>query len=196
MSIHLEPNELKLAEKVAYRIGSRWSAVEVDDLTSHLYLWLVTNVKNVERWRGEDAGEGKLYVSLRREAAKYSAKEQAARVGRPIAVGNFYTADLLDRALPYVFEDTPQTTALENPVTGQAQSVGSQFDRAVTIMADIRGAFYGLNPEIRRVLEWRYRDGLTFEEIGDLRNVTKDGAKKQVERAVSRLVDALAGERL
>lgn len=196
MTIHLEPQELKLAERVAQRIGSRWSAVEIDDLTSHLYLWLVTNLKSLERWRAEDAGEGKLYVSLRREAAKYSAREQAARVGRPIAVGNFYTAELLDRALPYIFEDVPQSTVAENPVTGQTAAVGSEFDNAVTILADIKGAFYGLNRELQQVLAWRYRDGLTLEEIGELRKVTKDGARKQVERAVSRLVDALAGERL
>lgn len=189
-------HELKLAERVAYRIGSKWSLVETDDLTSHLYLWLVQNTKAVERWRDEDSGEGKLYVSLRREAAKYSAREQAARVGRPIQAGNFYTPDLLDRALPYIFEDIPQTTVLENPVTGEASRVGTTFDDALTLLADIRGHFYGLNRELKQVLEWRYRDGLTFEEIGELRGITKDGAKKQVERAVSRLADALAGERL
>lgn len=196
MTIHLEPNELRLAEKVAGRIGSRWSAVEVDDLTSHLYLWLVTNVKAVERWRDEQSGEVKLYVSLRREAAKYSAREQAAKVGRPIGVGNFYTADLLDRALPFIFEDVPQTSVMENPVDGSVGAVPGEFDTAVTLLADIKGAFYGLNREVRQVLEWRYRDGLNFEEIGDLRNITKDGARKQVERAVSRLVDSLSGERL
>lgn len=194
MTIHLEPTELKVAEKVANRIGSRWSAVEVDDLTSHLYLWLVQNVKTVERWRAEENGEGKLYVSLRREAAKFSAREQAARVGRPIQQGSFYTVAMLDRALPYIFEDTPQTTVLVNPVSGEAQGVPSEFDTAVALLADIRGAFYGLNPDIRTVLEWRYRDGLTFEEISDLRNVTKDGARKQVERAIQRLADSLAGE--
>lgn len=194
MTIHLEPTELKVAERVANRIGSRWSAVEVDDLTSHLYLWLVKNVRSVERWRGEENGEGKLYVSLRREAAKYSAHEQAQRVGRPIQQGNFYTPELLDRALPYIFEDAPQTTVAVNPVTGEAESVPSEFDTAVALLADIKGSFYGLNRDIRTVLEWRYRDGLTFEEIGDLRQVTKDGARKQVERAVQRLADALAGE--
>lgn len=196
MSIHLEPAELKLAERVAARIGSRWSAVEIDDLTGHLYLWLVQNVHAVERWRAQENGQGALYVSLRREAAKYSAKEQAARVGRPIAEGNFYTREIITRALPFVFEETPQTTVAVNPVTGAAATVPSESDLAITILADIRGAFYGLNGEMRTVLAWRFRDGLTFEEIGELRNITKDGAFKQVERAIGRLVDALAGERL
>lgn len=195
MTIHLEPSELRLAERVAQRIGSKWTAVEQDDLTSHLYLWLVENLKAVERWRAEDS-EGKLYVSLRREAAKYCAREQAARVGRPIQAGNFYTTDLLDRALPFVFEDTPQTTVTTHPMTGQPMGIPTESDRAVSIMADIRGAFYGLNREIKQVLEWRYRDGLTLEEIGELRGITKDGAKKQVDRAVSRLSDALSGQPL
>lgn len=196
MTIHLEPHELKVAERVATRIGSRWSAVEIDDLTSHLYLWLVTNIKAVERWRAESTGEGKLYVSLRREAAKYSAKEQAARVNRPIQAENFYNARMLEKALPFIFEDVPQTTVAANPVTGEPESVPAEYDTAIALLADIRGAFYGLNPEMREVLAWRFRDGLNYEEIGDLRKITKDGARKQVERALSRLVDALAGERV
>lgn len=196
MSIHLDASELRTAERVAYRIGSKWSAVEVDDLTSHLFLWCLTNVKALERWREDPAGEGKLYVSLRREAAKFCAKEQAARVGQPIQQGNFYSPALLERALPYIFEATPQTVVAENPVTGEPQHVPSNFNDAVAILADIRGSFYGLNREVRQVLEWRFRDGLTFEEIGDLNKVTKDGAKKQVERAIRRLADALAGEKV
>ena len=194
--MNIESRELTLAGKVAQRIGSRWSAVEVDDLTSHLYLWLVEHSNQVANWRAQEGGEGKLYVSLRREAAKYCAKEQAVAVGRPIAADNFYTTELLTRALPYLFEDTPQTTAEVNPRNGQALFVSNESGTALAIMADIRGAYYGLNPEIRQVLEWRFQDGLTFEEIGELRNITKDGAKKAVDRAVSRLSDALSGEKI
>jgi DNA-directed RNA polymerase specialized sigma24 family protein len=195
MTLHLEPEELKLAEKIAARIGSKWSAVDIDDLTGHLYLWLLTNIKSVQRWR-EEVGDGKLYVSLRREAAKYCAKEQAAAVGRPITEGNFYNVDLLDRALPYIFEDVPQTIATVNPVTGRPEGSSSEPGLALTILTDIRTAYYGLNKEIQEVLAWRYRDGLTLEEIGELKDLTKAGAGKSVERALSRLSDSLAGEPL
>jgi DNA-directed RNA polymerase specialized sigma24 family protein len=188
-------SEMKLAEKVAWRIGSKWSAVEIDDLTSHLYLWLVENNRALERWR-QEASDGKLYVSLRREAAKYCAREQAARVGRPIAVDNFYTTDLVERALPYIFEDTPQTAVAVNPVTGAPNNVPGEYDVALNLLTDIRQTFYGLNPDIQEVLAWRFRDGLTFEEIGELKGITKDGGKKSVDRAVFRLVNALAGEKL
>lgn len=189
------PNEMKLAEKIAWRIGAKWSAVEIDDLTSHLYLWLVENQRALERWRLE-ASEGKLYVSLRREAAKYCAREQAARVGRPIQQDNFYTSGIVERALPYIFEDIPQTTVTQNPVTGAPGHIPAEYDTALNLLTDIKQSFHGLNPEVREVLAWRFRDGLTFEEIGELKSITKDGGKKSVDRAVQRLVDSLAGERL
>lgn len=189
------PNEMKLAEKVAWRVGSKWSAVEIDDLTSHLYLWLVENTRALERWRLE-ASDGKLYVSLRREAAKFCAREQAARVGRPITENNFYTIPMVERALPFIFEDTPQTTVAQNPVTGAPVSVPAEYDVALNLLTDIRQTFHGLNPDVKEVLAWRFRDGLTFEEIGELKGITKDGGKKSVDRAVVRLVSALAGEKL
>lgn len=197
MSIALLPNELTLADKVAARIGSRWSEIEIEDLNSFLYLWLCENIETVKRWRTEVAGEGKLYVSLRREAAKYCAKEQAVAVGRPIHAVNFYNTELLHRALPFIFEDTPQTAVPIDPRTGApVQHVGTDFNVAVTIISDIRGAYYGLNPEIRMTLAYRFRDGLTYEEIGELKGMTKDGAKKSIERAIERLSNALSGERL
>ena len=87
---------------------------------------------------------------------------------------------------------------MENPVTGQTYATGSgaDFGNAVAIMADIRGAFYSLNREIREVLELRFRDGLTYDEIGELAGISKVGAKKRVDRAIERLHDALSGDRI
>ena len=189
-------SEMRLASKVAWRIGSKWAAVEIDDLQQHLFLWMVENERALTRWRDEEGDNGKLYVSLRREAAKFCAKEQAVNVGQSINKDNFYTVDLVKRALPFVFEETPQSTVVVNPVTGEPQQASGDFNLALTIMTDIRQHFWGLNAEIRQVLEWRFRDGLTFEEIAELRSMTKQGAMKSVDRAVQRLVDALAGERL
>jgi RNA polymerase sigma factor (sigma-70 family) len=97
-----------------------------------------------------------------------------------------------------VFEPIPQTTATVNPVTGESYGTGlpEDFGNAQAIMADIRGALYGINREMREILELRYRDGLTLEEIGELDNVTKVAAKNRVDRAVKRLSDALSGDRL
>ena len=191
MKQDITSQELKLAENVANRIGRKWQLVDVDDVTGHLYLWLVQNRATVGRWRVEDGGEGKLYVSLRREAAKYCATESSARVNRPIDDAPAYSVELLDRALPFIFEDTPVTEVRVNPVTGEPLDHPTQFDVALALMADIRGSFHGLPKEIKEVLSWRYRDGLTYEEIGELSNLTKDGARRRVDRGLKRLSDAL-----
>lgn len=195
MTVELRPEELKTAEKLAWRIGSRWSAVEVEDLQSHLYLWLIEHYTVVERYRAEQRGAGKLFVALRREALKFCTRETAARIGQPLDRGNFYNEEMLDRALPFIFEAWPETTVRQHPTTGAALDKPVQFGNALAIMADISGAFYGLPKDVIEVLEWRYRDGLTFDEIGDLRGITKEGARNLVTRCMKRLVDKLAGDK-
>lgn len=187
--------EIKLAEKVAWRVGSKWSAIEIDDLQSHLFLFMVESSHHLAKWRNEPGDNGKLYVALRREAARYCAREQAARMGKPLHQDEFYTPELLRRALPFIFEETPQTSVVENPVSGRPVGVPHEHNLALTIVTDIRQAFWGLNPEVRQVLVWRFEHGLTFEEIGELKGISKDGAKKSVDRAVQRLADSLAGVR-
>lgn len=188
-------SEMHLAAKVAWRVGSKWSEVEIDDLQQHLYLWMCENTRNLKRWRDQPGNNGALYVSLRREAAKFCAREQAARVGRPLGVDNYYKPDMVERALPFIFEDIPQTTVRTNPLTGEPVGVSTEHDLALTILTDIKQAYWGLNPEVQQVLAWRFRDGLTFEEIGELKGITKDGGKKAVDRGLVRLVDALSGDR-
>lgn len=186
--------ELRLADVIAAKMGRRWKAVEVDDLASHLYLWLLENQRALQRWRLEVGGEGKLYNSLRREAAKYCSAETSARVNRPIDDSPAYPVEVLERALPFIYEGTPETLIRINPATGEPLEAFSESGRAQALLADIRGAYYGLPREIQEVLAWRFRDGLTYEEIGELSGMTKDGAKKRVTRAVRRLSDALGSE--
>lgn len=193
MTARINATEMNVAERVGKRIAGRWSSVDADDVVSHLYLWILENTGSIIRWRDEEGGEGKLYVSLRREAAKFCAAEEAVAVGRPLNADNFYNPEMLERALPFVFEDVPQTVAFENPVTGGVESRWSPGDsnNAVAIITDIRSALYDLNFEIRETIELRFRDGLTFEEIGELAGISKVGAKKRVDRAVQRLCDSL-----
>lgn len=186
--------ELRLAEVIAAKVGKRWKNVEVEDLRSHLYLWLFDNQRALHRWRSEVGGEGKLYNSLRREASKYCSAETSARINRPLDETPAYPVDVLERALPFIFEGTPETLVRINPATGEPLEAFTESGRALALLADVRGAYYGLPREVQEVLAWRFRDGLTFEEIGELSEMTKDGAKKRVTRAVRRLSDALGSE--
>jgi DNA-directed RNA polymerase specialized sigma24 family protein len=190
----LNTAELRLAQTVAAKMARRWHQVDVDDVTGTLYLWLAENYKSVQRWRDEPGGEGKLYVSLRREAAKYAAHESAARINRPLDDSAAYPVEVLERALPFIWEETPVSVVRVNPTTGEELDRPANTGLAQAILADLRGGFYGLPAEVQGVLAWRFRDGLTYEEIGDLSGMTKDGAKKRVARGLKRLSDALGSD--
>ena len=191
MSLELTKAEMEAAKNTAWRIGSKWSAVENEDLESHLVLWMLKHIEKLGKWRAEPKGKGALYVSLKREALRYCTRETAARNGVPIDRPHFYNVAMLERAMPFVFEAWPETMVAQDPNNGR--SLGRPFSSgdALAIMADISGAFYGLPREMIEVLELRFRDGLTFKEISEIKGVTQEGARYMVDRALKRLSDTL-----
>jgi DNA-directed RNA polymerase specialized sigma24 family protein len=190
LSLQITPEELRMASGVAYSIGRRWRMVEEEDLASHLYLWLYENARQVAIWRME-LGTGSLYVTLRREALKYCAKETAASISRPLETPRFYTVEVVKRALPYVWEDTPSTLVSAAPLSGKPNWQPYDSDVAQAIMADVRAVYHGLPSDLRKLLEFRFRHGLSYEEIALLQDTKPEATRKTIERAVKRLSSAL-----
>lgn len=183
-------SELQLATKIAWRVGSRWSNIEEEDLASHLTLWLFQNQHHLERWREADVGKGRLYVSLKREAAKYCAKETAAKIGQPTDAGRFYSVERVRQILPFIFEDTYLDAVAVNPQTGQA--IGQPATgQAQVILMDVRSAYYDLPVKTRELIALRFRDGLAHEEIAELRGLTIEATKTAIHRALKKISDTL-----
>lgn len=186
-------NELIVASKIGRKMASKWTAVESDDLVSHLTLWLCENYATVDRYRHEEGGDAKLFVSLRREAGRFCAKEQAVRTGAPLDHDAQYSLEQIERILPFVFENLPTQSVVENPHNGAPLSSPDhdRFNTAIAMAVDVRSAYHDLPAEIRSVLVMRFRDGMSYEEIGSLTGMTDRGAQKRVVRAITRLRDAL-----
>lgn len=194
MSLELTKHEMDAAKHTAWRIGSKWSAVEVEDLQSHLTLWMLKHYPKLVHWREESRGKGALYVTLKREALRYCTRETAARQGQPIERNVFYNVEMLERALPFVFEAWPETTVRQDPNSGKPLDRPVDSGNALAIMADISGAFYSLPKDMIEVLEYRFRDGLTLAEIAELKDVTVEGARHIIARALKRLSMSLSGD--
>lgn len=186
-------DELLITSKIGRKMAAKWTAVESDDLVSHLTLWLCENYATVSRYRDEEGGEAKLFVALRREAGKFCAKEQAVRTGAPLDHDAVYSIDQITRIMPFVFEDLPSQSVSENPHNGTPMSKPDheQFGTAIAMVLDVKSAYLDLPAEIREVLGMRFRDGMSYEEIGSLTGMTDRGAQKRVLRAVMRLRDSL-----
>lgn len=187
--VSINERELTLARKVAYRVASKWSMVDVEDLASELILWLFEHEATVARYRFEEFGEPKLFVALRRTASKYCVKEQESRTGAPLFDDDPYTIGQVERGLPFIFEDIPQTVL---PEFGGESYKGSP-GMALVILTDLRGAFQDMPEQVRETLTLRFRDGLTFADMGRLTGISGEAAKKRVTRAVRRLRDRLSG---
>ena len=179
--------ELALAKSVARKVGSKWSLAEVDDLASELALWLVEHESVLERYRADEFGEGKLFVSLRRRATKWCAREQMIRSGGPLEDFEPYTVAQVERALPFIFEDIPQTVHVEGTPFNGGHGL------ALVILTDLRGAFQDMPEQVRETIALRFRDGMSFTDMGRLTGISGEAAKKRVQRAVRRMRDHLSG---
>lgn len=189
-------HELTLARRLAYKTAQKWPAVEAEDLSSELTLWLFENREAVARYREEEGGEGKLYVALRRHASKICAKEQTIRSGAPLDHDAEYTVGQVERAMPFVFEDVVQSSVAVDPSNGAlvgGSTYSGDYGVAMAVLMDMRGAYADMPPEVKLVLALRFRDGLTYDEIADLTGCSKRTAIRRVARAVQRVRDHLCG---
>jgi RNA polymerase sigma factor (sigma-70 family) len=179
-------DEIRIIRAIAKYFASKWRKISLDDLNSELMLWAFEHYKVIDEWRSDPKGEGKLYVTLKREAAKYCAKETAKYSIRPIDTENYYTIDQLVRIIPYLWESVPET--------GSNARLPQDTNLAVTILADVRSAYYNLSKEDRSLLEIRYRLELSQLEIGELLGLSDRGAEKRIRRALQKLHDNLGGD--
>lgn len=185
-------NEIVLAKKVAATTARRWRHVDLEDVTSELVLWLFEHEEQVERYRDEDA-EGKLFVALRREAAKWCARETREATGQPLDYHSEYSFDQVRRALPYVFEDTPQTVVPVHPETDMPLSSVDPGGDGLAIMTDLKNAYRDQPAEVRMILAMRFRDGLTEAQIAVLLGASQPTVSRRIVRAVERVRATLCG---
>lgn len=192
--MHVEPSELELAERIARKVAAKWSAVEVEDLTSQLYLWLLERESTLQRYRKEPGGEGKLYVSLYRAATKYCVAEQEQANGAPLDADS-YKIEVIVNALPYIFDqgNWAQTTVAVHPHSGSALSRSNDSNTLVEVLTDIKRCFSKLSKDQQDILAMRYRDDLHLSEIADILGITKMTARNRIARAVKSLQIKLNG---
>lgn len=179
-------SEVLLAKKIATTTAKKWRHVEREDLASELVLWLFEHEDQVVRYRDEEA-EGKLFVALRREAAKRCARETRERTGEPLDYHAKYSFDQIKRALPYVFEDTPVTVVPTHPGTGAPIGDVQPGGEALVVMTDIKNAYRDQPAEVRLVLALRFRDGLTEHQIATMLGASQPTISRRIQRAIDRI---------
>ena len=170
----------RLATQVAQSVAAKWSLVEVDDVEAELLLWLVENEHHVRSYRDGNM-TGKLVLALKRHAIAYCVKEQTIRQGGALMETSDYSAEQVERVLPFVYLETPQT------VVNEFEKHHGDHSLSLAIMADVKSALIALPEDMKETLTQRFYLGLTFQEMGDIAGITKRAAKKRVDRAILEL---------
>jgi RNA polymerase sigma factor (sigma-70 family) len=191
--MELTPEEMKTAEAVARRQASKWKNVDREDLTSEMYLWLVTKYNTVERYRTEQAGNAKLYTALNREAIRYCMKEQAYKNGEHKLTikhtNRSYTFNQVKNAIPYIWEyrDIITSTPIVNPQTDTLVGDLQHTESILDLMLELETAVKKLTEVEQMIVEYRFREGKSFIEIGQLLGISKDSARMKVNRLINKL---------
>lgn len=193
--IDILPEELALARSIGKQVARKWKAVEQDDVVAYLNLWLVQNNKTLIRYRQEDKGKDKLNLSMRRAANKYCLKEQKIANGGILTDNLYYTVDQVRAMLPYIWEleSWTQNSTSDWAGTRISNTAPEAFDNALAMLADVSGAFYGLNKRNQLILTLRFKESKNYKDIAKALSIEEDGAKSAVHRAISRLLDSLGG---
>ena len=188
MNKELTPEELRVASKIAKRFSYQWRTIDPQDLNSELILWMLEHYETVNKWRFAIGGQGKLVVSLKRLAARYCANETAANIHKPLDTNFHYTIEQIERGLPFIWQERPQTIAVRHEA-----SSGENSTNAVAVLADLDFAFQSLNADYQNILKWRFQLNLNLKEIGELLGITDRAAKARIDRALEKLQFELGG---
>jgi RNA polymerase sigma factor (sigma-70 family) len=194
MKKHFNEDEMKAVKTVANKHAYKWKAVNKEDLQQHLYLFLTRKYDTLERWRTEEYGEAKMYLSLNREANNYCVKEQAEANGEKTLstnkiTKNTYTFNQIAKALDYLWEYPTSilSSTTTHPTDDNIIIHNSETQKLLDIMLDIKKAITQLNPSDQIIIEYRYKENKTFKQIAELLNIKEDAARMRINRLINKL---------
>lgn len=185
------------ALSAARSVKRRYPTSDVDDLVQMGLVWCIEHPKKFREYVDAD----KWWVvqkAMFNYMSVYARKERARYYGYNLEDDVFYSKRMLKGdgnkpgLLDYVFD---REAWLKPPPSDAPRSGGdpAEGNGWLTTMVDLAKACDTLSADDRRLLREHYMFGQTYEEIGRRLGVAKVTVAKYVDRAVTRLQDALGG---
>ena len=207
MTFELHPTFKDLVPSVANVIVRKFKGwVDRDDVKQECYLWAVgrgqqfTDLLNEENPNKREQNEKRIAYQMRRVAERYARKEKASKAGYHISDEAFYDTTTIAQLIPFVIASVVDGTVLEqaqemiNDGQPRKQSTPAEGGNLLAILIDIKKSYLKLEQEDKTILQMRYHDNLTLQQIAQYLECATSTADRRCTSALRRLQDKLGGD--
>jgi RNA polymerase sigma factor (sigma-70 family) len=206
MTPELHPTFKDLVPSVANVIVRKFKGwVDREDVKQECYLWAIgrgqqfTDLLNEENPNKREQNEKRIAYQMRRVAERYARREKASKAGYHISDEAFYDTATIAQLIPFVIASVIDGTVLEqaqemiNDGTPRKQSTPAEGGNLLAILIDIKKCYLKLEQEDKTILQMRYHDNLTLQQIGQYLECATSTADRRCTSALRRLQDKLGG---
>jgi RNA polymerase sigma factor (sigma-70 family) len=207
MSPELHPTLYQLVPSVTYVIVRKFKGwVDTEDIRQELYLWAIgrgqqfTDLLNEPNFEKREQNERRIAYQMRRVAERYARREKARKAGYKVGDEAFYDTTLIAQLIPFVIASIVNGTVLEqaqemiNDGTPRRQSTPAEGGNLLAILIDIKKAYLKLDQEDKTILQMRYHDGFTLNQVAQYLECATSTADRRSTSALRRLQNKLGGE--
>lgn len=176
----------------------RFHGADQSDFSQELWCWVLENQDKVQEWLDPEqwepkAGERMLAKSLRNESSDYGVDIKSQALGYERADLHWYSKGEVKSLLPTVFNPDAWE---EPPVSeGRSTKAPSEGGNWIATLADIAQAFSKLDTEDQVLLRKFHERGWTNKMMAQGEHISEQLMSYRHDRAVSRLVKILGGEK-
>jgi len=190
-----------IASQVARIVHRKYHTYfDVSDVRQELLVWIVRREEKVRSWLDHTEGEEQyrggvrqLGKTLTRHADKYCRRRKAQQLGYQLDDEAYYTPISLSELLPFVWSDVVETRDASKPrVSGGGNP--AEGGNYVIQLFDIRKALEKLDPQDKVILQMKFFEQFTFDEIATTLGISDSTAHRKVDGALRRLNNNLGGQ--
>jgi RNA polymerase sigma factor (sigma-70 family) len=207
MTPELHPTLYNLVPSVSYVISRKFKGwVETDDIKQECYLWAIgrgqqfTDLLNEPEPNKREQNEKRIAWQMRRMGERFARKQKAAKAGYHTSDEAYYDTTTIAQLIPFVIASVVDGTVLEqaqemiNDGTPRKQSTPAEGGNLLAVLIDIKKAFIKLEQEDKTILQMRYHDNFTLQQIAQYLECATSTADRRCTSALRRLQDKLGGE--
>jgi RNA polymerase sigma factor (sigma-70 family) len=207
MKPELHPTLYELVPSVSYVISRKFKNwIDPEDIKQECYLWAIgrgqqfTDLLNEPDYNKRIHNEKRIAYQMQRMAERFARKEKARKAGYKTTDEAFYDTSTIAQLIPFVIASIVEGTVLEqaqemiNDGTPRKQSTPAEGGNLLAILIDIKKAYLKLGQEDKTILQMRYYDNYTLQQIAQYLECATSTADRRCISALRKLQDKLGGQ--